>query len=250
MLSYHFDLLMLKKLFENISPPKFYAFSCIIIPWSFAASLLLIFYGIYQGLFVVPPDYQQGEAFRIIYVHVPSAWLSLLAYSVLFVTSIISLIWKIKVFEVITISSAKIGALFTILALVTGSIWGKPMWGTWWVWDARLTSELILFFVYLSIIFLYGAFDDVRKGSKAASILAIIGFVNIPIIHFSVEWGNTLHQGPSVMKFDTPSIATEMLFPLLYTSLGFTFYYITAVLMSARNMIIYRERNSQWVNSI
>ena len=112
------------------------------------------------------------------------------------------------------------------------------MWGTWWVWDARLTSELILLFIYLSIIFLYGAFDDVRKGSKAASILAIIGFVNIPIIHFSVEWWNTLHQGPSVMKFDTPSIATEMLFPLLYTSLGFTFYYITAVLMSARNMII------------
>ena len=131
----------------------------------------MIFYGIYQGLFVVPPDYQQGEAFRIIYVHVPSAWLSLLAYSVLFVTSIISLIWKIKVFEVITISSAKIGALFTFLALVTGSIWGKPMWGTWWVWDARLTSELILLFIYLSIIFIYGSFDEVRKGYKAASII-------------------------------------------------------------------------------
>ena len=241
---------MLKKLFENISPPKFYAFSCTIIPWSFGVSLLLIIYGFYQGLFVVPADYQQGDAFRIIYVHVPSAWLSLLAYSVLFVTSIISLIWKIKVFEVVTISSAKIGALFTFLALVTGSIWGKPMWGTWWVWDARLTSELILLFIYLSIIFLYGAFDDVRKGSKAASILAIIGFVNIPIIHFSVEWWNTLHQGPSVMKFETPSIAAEMLYPLLYTSLGFTFYYITAVLMSARNMLIHRERNSQWVNSI
>ena len=250
MLSYIQFLVMLKNLFVNISPPKFYAFSCIIIPWSLASSLLLILFGLYQGLFVVPADYQQGEAFRIIYVHVPSAWLSLFAYSVLFFTSIISLIWKIKVFEVITISSAKIGALFTFLALITGSIWGKPMWGTWWVWDARLTSELVLFFIYLSIIFLYESFDDVRKGSKAASILAIIGFINIPIIHFSVEWWNTLHQGPSVMKFESPSIASEMLYPLIYTSIGFTFYYITAVLMSARNMIIYRERNSQWVNLI
>ena len=232
MLSYHFDLLMLKKLFENISPPKFYAFSCIIIPWSFAVSLLLIFYGIYQGLFVVPPDYQQGEAFRIIYVHVPSAWLSLLAYSVLFVTSIISLIWKIKVFEVITISSAKIGALFTFLALVTGSIWGKPMWGTWWVWDARLTSELILFFVYLSIIFLYGAFDDVRKGSKAASILAIIGFVNIPIIHFSVEWWNTLHQPASILRTGGISINNELLLPLFLMAVGFMLTFIYTLLIS------------------
>ena len=145
---------MFKTLFENISPQKFYYFSSKIIPWAFLISLLFIGYGLYLGLFVAPLDYQQGDAFRIIYVHVPSAWLSLFAYSAVFVCSIIALIWKIKVFEILTIASAKNGALFTFLALITGSIWGKPMWGTWWVWDARLTSELILFFIYLSIIFL------------------------------------------------------------------------------------------------
>ena len=198
----------------------------------------------------MPSDSVQSEVYRILFVHVPSAIMSELIYLFLAVNGFIYLVWRTKISAIFLNSAISIGLIFTALVLITGSIWGKPMWGTWWVWDARLTSELILFFVYLSIIFLYGAFDDVRKGSKAASILAIIGFVNIPIIHFSVEWWNTLHQGPSVMKFDTPSIATEMLFPLLYTSLGFTFYYITAVLMSARNMIIYRERNSQWVNSI
>ena len=241
---------MIIKLLENISPRKFYTFACYVIPWSFTIAILLISYGLFLGLFVAPSDYQQGDAFRIIYVHVPSAWLSLFAYSVLFFSSIISLIWRIKIFEIILISSAKIGALFTFLALVTGSIWGKPMWGTWWVWDARLTSELILFFIYISIILLYNSFDDYRKGSRAASILAIIGFVNIPIIHFSVEWWNTLHQGPSVMKFSSPSIASEMLSPLIITSLGFTFYFITAVLLSARNALIDRERNSQWVKLI
>ena len=183
-------------------------------------------------------------------MHLPSAWLSLFAYSVLFFSAIISLIWRIKIFEIIAISSAKIGALFTFLALVTGSVWGKPMWGTWWVWDARLTSELILFFIYISIIFLYNSFDDYRKGAKAANILAIIGFVNIPIIHFSVEWWNTLHQGPSVMKFSSPSIAYEMLYPLIFTSIGFTFYFITALLLSARNTLIIREHKSSWVQSI
>ena len=241
---------MIRNLLENISPKKFYSFSSTIIPWTLLLSIGLISYGLYHGLFIAPADYQQGEAFRIIYVHVPSAWLSLFAYSVLFFSAIISLIWRIKIFEIIAISSAKIGALFTFLALVTGAVWGKPMWGTWWVWDARLTSELILFFIYISIIFLYNSFDDYRKGAKAANILAIIGFVNIPIIHFSVEWWNTLHQGPSVMKFSSPSIAYEMLYPLIFTSLGFTFYFITALLLSARNTLIKREHKSSWVQSI
>ena len=129
-------------------------------------------------------------------------------------------------------------------------MWGKPMWGTWWVWDARLTSELILLFIYLSIIFLYYSFDDYRKGAKAANILAIVGFINIPIIHFSVEWWNTLHQGPSVMKFSAPSIEAQMLYPLIYTTIGFTPYLVAAILSSSRNDLLNRERNTKWANSI
>ena len=201
---------MLKNIFNKISPNGFYFFTTQLTPWLLSISLILISYGVYQGLFIVPPDYQQGDAFRIMYVHVPSAWLSLFAYSVLAFCSIVSLVWRIKVFEVLSISAAKIGALFTFLTLVTGAIWGKPMWGTWWVWDARLTSELILFFIYISIILLNYSFDDYKKGARAANILAIVGLINIPIIHFSVEWWNTLHQGPSVMKLGTPSISTEM----------------------------------------
>ena len=140
---------MLKKLFENISPPKFYAFSCIIIPWSFAASLLLIFYGIYQGLFVVPPDYQQGEAFRIIYVHVPSAWLALLTYLMMTLYSILALAFRIPFGFIFNTAVAPIGAVFTLICIISGSLWGKPMWGTWWVWDARLTSVAILFIICL-----------------------------------------------------------------------------------------------------
>ena len=241
---------MFKNLFSNISPKRFYVFTSKVIPWTLIISIILIFYGLYLGLFSVPLDYQQGDAFRIIYVHVPSAWLSLFAYTSLFICSVVALIWRIKVFEVLSISSAKIGALFTFLALVTGSIWGKPMWGTWWVWDARLTSELILLFIYISIIVLHNSFDDYRKGAKAANILAIVGFINIPIIHFSVEWWNTLHQGPSVMKFSSPSISPEMLYPLIYVSIGFTFYFITSIFLSARNTLLLRERNKQWVNSI
>tara|TARA_B100000035_G_scaffold121989_1_gene103724 strand:- start:559 stop:1284 length:726 start_codon:yes stop_codon:yes gene_type:complete len=241
---------MFKALFENISPKNFYYFSSKIIPWAFLTSILFIGYGLYLGLFVAPSDYQQGDAFRIIYVHVPSAWLSLFAYSAVFICSIISLIWKIKVFEILTIASAKNGALFTFLALVTGAIWGKPMWGTWWVWDARLTSELILLFIYLAIILLYYSFDDYRKGAKAANILAIVGFINIPIIHFSVEWWNTLHQGPSVMKFSSPSIASEMLYPLIYTTVGFTAYLVGAILSSSRNDLMIREKNTKWISSI
>ncbi len=241
---------MLKNIFNKISPNGFYFFTTQLTPWLLSISLILISYGIYQGLFIVPPDYQQGDAFRIMYVHVPSAWLSLFAYSVLAFCSIVSLVWRIKVFEVLSISAAKIGALFTFLTLVTGAIWGKPMWGTWWVWDARLTSELILFFIYISIILLNYSFDDYKKGARAANILAIVGLINIPIIHFSVEWWNTLHQGPSVMKIGTPSISTEMLIPLIYVSVGFTFYFFGSLFLSARNILLTRERHKAWVKNI
>ena len=241
---------MFRELLEKISPYGFYTFSSYVIPWALLISFFLISYSFYNGLFVAPSDYQQGDAYRIMYVHVPSAWLSLFSYTVLFFCAVVSIIWRIKVFEILVVSSAKIGAFFTLLTLITGSIWGKPMWGTWWVWDARLTSELILFFIYISIIILNYSFDDYRKGARAASILAIIGFINIPIIHFSVDWWNTLHQGPSVMKFGTPSISTEMLIPLIYSAIGFTFYFIGAILLSARNMILIRERNKSWVKKI
>ena len=241
---------MLKNIFNKISPNGFYFFTTQLTPWLLSISLILISYGIYQGLFIVPPDYQQGDAFRIMYVHVPSAWLSLFAYSVLAFCSIVSLVWRIKVFEVLSISAAKIGALFTFLTLVTGAIWGKPMWGTWWVWDARLTSELILFFIYISIILLNYSFDDYKKGARAANILAIVGLINIPIIHFSVEWWNTLHQGPSVMKIGAPSISTEMLIPLIYVSIGFTFYFFGSLFLSARNILLTRERHKAWVKNI
>ena len=241
---------MLKNIFNKISPNGFYFFTTQLTPWLLSISLILISYGIYQGLFIVPPDYQQGDAFRIMYVNVPSAWLSLFAYSVLAFCSIVSLVWRIKVFEVLSISAAKIGALFTFLTLVTGAIWGKPMWGTWWVWDARLTSELILFFIYISIILLNYSFDDYKKGARAANILAIVGLINIPIIHFSVEWWNTLHQGPSVMKIGTPSISTEMLIPLIYVSIGFTFYFFGSLFLSARNILLTRERHKAWVKNI
>ena len=241
---------MLKNIFNKISPNGFYFFTTQLTPWLLSISLILISYGIYQGLFIVPPDYQQGDAFRIMYVHVPSAWLSLFAYSVLAFCSIVSLVWRIKVFEVLSLSAAKIGALFTFLTLVTGAIWGKPMWGTWWVWDARLTSELILFFIYISIILLNYSFDDYKKGARAANILAIVGLINIPIIHFSVEWWNTLHQGPSVMKLGTPSLSTEMLIPLIYVSIGFTFYFFGSLFLSARNILLTRERHKAWVKNI
>jgi heme exporter protein C len=211
---------------------------------------IAIAWGLYGGLVLAPADYQQGDSFRIIYVHVPSAWMSLFIYVVMAVAGAISLIWRMKLADVVLISSAPIGASFTFLALATGSLWGKPMWGTWWVWDARLTSELILLFLYLGIIALNGAIEDRRAASKAVSILALVGVVNVPIIHYSVEWWNTLHQGPTVTKFDAPSIHIDMLIPLLVMAIGFKLFYIVVVLLRTRCELIERERNSAWVSEV
>ena len=241
---------MWKWIQRQASPKIFYQTCVNLRPWFLWPFLILLVIGLYWSLLISPEDYQQGDGYRIIYIHVPSAILSMMVYAVMAIAGGIGLIWQIKMAEVVAKVSAPIGAAFTIIALSSGAIWGKPMWGTWWVWDARLTSELILFFIYLSIIFLYHAYDDYRKGAKAANILAIVGFINIPIIHFSVEWWNTLHQGPSVMKFSSPSIASEMLYPLIYTAVGFTFYFILAVLLSARNTLLEREKNTSWAKSI
>ena len=239
------------KLFRNfLSLEKFYFFSKDIQLYILAICLISTFLGLWLGLFVAPADYQQGEAFRIIYVHVPSAWMSLFVYMYMTVAAIVSLIWRLKIAEIGLRSAGPIGMCFTAIALVTGSIWGKPMWGTWWVWDARLTSELILLFIYIGIIGLIDAPRDPRTGAKIGAVMTIIGAVNIPIIHFSVEWWNTLHQGPTITKFDAPSIAISMLIPLLAMTVAFMTYFSYTLLTKMNTEILSYERNSSWVRKL
>jgi heme exporter protein C len=232
------------------SPVHFYRIAGKLAPWFGAFCALLLLAGLYGGLVLAPTDYQQGESYRIIFIHVPSAWMSMFIYVVMAIAGLISLVWRIKLAEVVVVSSAPIGASFTFLALVTGSLWGKPMWGTWWVWDARLTSELILLFLYLGIIALYSAIEDKRVAARAVAILALVGVVNIPIIHYSVEWWNTLHQPATITKLDKPSIHPSMLIPLLLMALSFKLYYAAVVLMRARCEVLERERNSRWVQEL
>jgi heme exporter protein C len=242
---------MFNNFFHKMASPKyFYSIAGTLIPWLAAGSALLFLAGLYYGLVKAPPDYQQGDSYRIMFIHVPAAWMSMFVYMVMAGAGAIGLIWRIKLAEVVAISSAPIGAWFTFLALVTGSIWGKPMWGTWWVWDARLTSELILLFLYLGVIALYNAIDDKRTAARAVAILALVGVVNIPIIHYSVEWWNTLHQGPTITKLDKPSIHLSMLIPLLLMAFAFKLYYIFVVLMRARCEVLERERNTGWVREL
>jgi heme exporter protein C len=232
------------------SPPWFYRISGKLVPWIGAVCALLMIYGLYGGLVLAPADYQQGDSFRIIYIHVPAAWMSLFIYVLMAVCGVITLVWRMKMAEVVLIASAPVGAAFTFLALVTGSLWGKPMWGTWWVWDGRLTSELILLFLYLGVIALHNAIEDRQTAAKAVAILAIVGVVNVPIIHYSVEWWATLHQGPTITKLDKPSIHIDMLIPLLVMALAFKLYYVVAMLMRARVELLERERNSKWVKEM
>lgn len=221
-----------------------------LIPWLGWACLLIMLAGLYYGLVEAPPDYQQGESYRIMFIHVPSAWMSMFIYMVMASAGAIGLIWRIKLADIVASASAPIGAAFTFLALVTGSLWGKPMWGAWWVWDARLTSELILLFLYLGYIALQASIEDPRNAARAGAVLALVGVVNIPIIHYSVEWWSTLHQGPTVTKFDKPSIHISMLIPLLLMALAFKLYYVTSVLMRARSDVLLREQNSRWVKEL
>ena len=232
------------------SPPHFYRLSGLLAPWLGWICLGLMAGGLYGGLVAAPPDYQQGESYRIIFVHVPSAWMSLFIYVVMAGASAIALVWRIKLAEVVAIESAPIGASFTFLALVTGSLWGKPMWGAYWVWDARLTSELILLFLYFGVIGLNAAIEDRRTANRACGLFAIVGVVNIPIIHYSVEWWNTLHQGPTVTKLDAPSIHVSMLVPLLLMAVSFKLFYATVLLTRARSEVLERERNSSWVREL
>lgn len=232
------------------SPRYFYNVAGKMIPWFTISFLLTLIAGVYYGLFVAPPDYQQGDSYRIMYIHVPAAWMSMFIYIVMAVAGLISLVWRIKITEITIISSATVGASFTFLALVTGSLWGKPMWGAWWVWDARLTSELMLLFLYLGIIALYSAIEDKRVAARAISILALVGVVNIPIIHYSVEWWNTLHQTSSVTVTGKQAMSTSMLIPLLLMGISFKLYYGAVVLMRARAEVLERDRNTRWVREL
>ena len=238
---------MFERITRYASPQNAYMLACRLAPWFGWTAAVLLIAGLYGALIYAPPDYQQGQGFRIIYVHVPAAWMSLFVYMVMASAGAAGLIWKTKVSDAVARSCAPLGAAFTFLALVTGSLWGKPMWGTWWAWDARLTSELILFFLYIGYMALEASIDDPRRAARASAILALVGVVNIPVIHFSVQWWNTLHQPASVSKMGVPTIATSMLIPLLLMALAFTFYFFTVVLIRMRNDILERERHTGWV---
>ena len=238
--------------FHKLASPKyFYSTASILIPWLFFLGLSLMLFGIINGLYFAPPDYQQGDAFRIIYVHVPAAYLSMMIYVLMAITSIIGLIWRIKLAHAVTVSAAPLGAWFTLLALMTGSIWGRPMWGTWWEWgDPRLTSELLMLFLYLGYIALRAAVPDNNKADKLSSILILIGAINIPIIHFSVEWWTSLHQGSTLLKSGGPAIATSMLYPLLAMIFGLTIYFGGLLLIRVKAEVLRREKNARWIKDI
>jgi heme exporter protein C len=218
-----------------LTPGPFFRLAGAVLPWVSGATVLLLGLGLYLGLFVAPPDYQQGESVRIMYVHVPAAWMALFVYMAMAGASAVSLIWKNPVADLLAKAAAPIGAGFTFIALVTGSLWGKPMWGAWWVWDARLTSMLVLLFLYIGYIALTNAFDDPAKGSRIGAILALVGFINVPIIKFSVEWWNTLHQGASVLRAEGPAIDFDILAPLLIMALAFTSYFVAVLLLRMRS---------------
>jgi heme exporter protein C len=211
------------------------------------AAAVAIGCGTIAGLIFAPPDYQQGDAFRIVYVHAPSAWLSLFAYSTLAIAGAIGLVWRIKMGHAVAAASAPIGASFTLAALVTGSLWGRPMWGTYWAWDPRLTSELILLFLYVGVMSLRAAFEDPARGDRAAALLGIVGVVNVPIIHYSVVWWNSLHQGATIAKIGKPEMALSMLWPLLCMLLGFMCFYGGVLCMRLRGEVLNRERQAAWV---
>ena len=204
-------------------------------------STTMISLGLYYGLFDSPEDYQQGDAVRIMYVHVPSAWLASFLYFSLAISCIFYLVWKHPLADLIANAIAPIGLIFSVLTLITGSLWGKPMWGTWWVWDARLTSMLILFFFYLGFILLSNAFERKIDGSKTASVLAIIGLINLPIIKFSVDWWHTLHQPSSILRMDGPSIDKEMLFPLALMMVGFSLFSLYLIIINVKRMLMEKK---------
>ncbi len=220
------------------NPTRFLRLQRAILPWVSAATVICFAVGLYLALVAAPQDYQQGETVRIMFVHVPAAWLALMIYTVMAVSSAVAIIFRHPLADLAAKSAAPIGAAFTFLALVTGSLWGKPMWGTWWVWDARLTSVFVLFLLYLGYIAVWQAIDEPRRAARIASIVALVGFVNVPIIKFSVEWWNSLHQPASVLRMDGPAIHSSILTPLLVMAAAYILLYTTLHLIAIRTELV------------
>lgn len=227
--------------YDLANPDRFDRFARALTPWLGGAAITLLAAGLYLALFKSPADYQQGDSVRIMYVHVPAAWMALMCYSAMAVSSIAGFIWKHPLADVAAKSTAPIGAAFTFLALVTGSLWGKPMWGTWWAWDARLTSVLILLFMYLGYMALWSAIEDKARAARIAAIACIVGFINVPIIKFSVDWWNSLHQPASVIRADGPTIHGSMLTPLLLMGLAYSLLFAALLFMAMRAEIAERR---------
>ncbi len=232
------------------SPAAFYPLAGRLLPYFAWAAVLLAAAGLWIGLFVAPTDAQQGEGYRIIFVHVPASWMSMVVYLAMAFWAGLGLAFNTRLSAMMATALAPTGALFTVLSLVTGSLWGKPMWGAWWVWDARLTSELILLFLYLGFMALQAAIDDPRRADRAGAVLALVGVVNVPIIYFSVKWWNTLHQGASVSLTRSPSMAQTMLWGMLLMALAFWAYAFAVTLARVRNLILERESNTDWVTTL
>jgi heme exporter protein C len=234
-------------LFRFAAPPEFYRLAGRMVPWFAFAAAVLTAVGLYIGFFVAPTDATQGESYRIIFIHVPAAWMSMFIYVVMAFWAGVGLVFNTRLSSMMALALAPGGALMTAIALWTGSLWGRPTWGTYWVWDARLTSELILLFLYLGFLALHAAIEDVRRADRAAAVLALVGVINVPIIYFSVQWWNTLHQGASVSLTRAPSMATTMLTGMLVMALAFWMYSIAVALVRVRTLLLERERRSAWV---
>lgn len=239
------------KFFHQLGSPRwFYQISSRFLPWLVVASISLLSAGVVWGLAFAPMDFKQGNSFRIIYIHVPAAFISLAGYYIMAVAGAIALIWRMKMADIVMRACAPIGAAMTFIALVTGAIWGKPTWGTYWVWDARITSMLVLFFLYLGVVALANAYQREDLGTKAAAILALVGTVNIPIIYKSVDWWYSLHQPATLKLTEKPSMAPEMLWPLLIMIAGFYIFYAVLLILHARAEILHREQRTQWVQEL
>jgi heme exporter protein C len=232
--------------FNYAAPQRFYPLAGKAVPWFGALAAVLGVVGLAIGLLIAPTDHQQGDAYRIIFIHVPAAWMSMVIYVAMAFWAAIGLAFNARLAFMLANALAPTGALMTFIALWSGALWGKPTWGAWWVWDARLTSELILLFLYIGVLSLHAAIEDANRADRAAGLLALVGVVNVPIIYFSVKWWNTLHQGASVSLSKAPSMATPMLLGMLVMALAFWMYCIAVALMRVRSVILERERHAQW----
>jgi heme exporter protein C len=233
--------------FKYAAPSTFYPLAGHLVPWFSAAAGLLTLVGLYIGFFVAPTDFQQGESYRIIFIHVPSAWMAMFVYLIMAGWCAASLIWQTRLSSMMALALAPTGAMFALIALITGSLWGRPTWGTYWAWDARMTSTLILLFLYIGFIALHAAIDDVRRADRACAVLGLIGSINVPIIYFSVKWWNTLHQGASVSLTAAPKMATTMLSAMLIMSFAAWFYTIAVSLVRLRSIVLEREAGNDWL---